>query len=241
MWRIVESSRQIPGFAGSAILVYLLASRCEAALISIDFDNLSAMPNTLGPVPPANQLSNQLVATTGAKFSSGSNFVAVVVHGFATPSQPNIIGGTTAAGNLDYSIPIDIQFFDPANGTTPAVTSFVEILGDWFPVGGTATMQAFDVQGQLITFVTQNDLPVGPTLTINAPGIHSVRISQNGTAGFGANATIGFDNLRFESVQVIPEPGSVIMWSLASIGLLVYGRSRLRARVVRMSRAPLAA
>lgn len=177
-----------------------------AALVSIDFDSLDAMSNSPGSVVPvANRLSDQLVATTGARFSSGSGFVAVVDLLSDTTSPPNLIGGTTPDGLLSYGTPVVVNFFDPSNTATPAITSFVEARGDPVPLAGaTATLEAFDFRGILVGTDTATDSTDGLTLSVSAQNIHSIRISQE-SAAFSFDGTIGLDDLRFETLIAVPE------------------------------------
>src|SRR5437660_570074 len=116
----MRTTFQITAIAAAAAALSLAAGAAGATVNTITFEEagLTAMVNTPGAVVPLGaQLSNQFLSTLGAQFSSGANFVAVVNHGFPslTPTPPNIIGGTTADGRLDYSAAIRVAFFDPTN------------------------------------------------------------------------------------------------------------------------------
>lgn len=192
----------------------------HATSITIDFDSLPAMGNfPSASVPAINRLSDQFLLTTGAIFSSGVDYVAVVDHGSSTPSPPNHIGGVRSDNTMDYAVPITIRFFDPANPTVPGETDFFSVRGDTAPTSaGTATLNAFDFFGNLLASITQPDSN-GLTLSITHPGIHEVRISQNAPSGpFGG--TIGFDDVTFnpvQPVQSVPEAYSVIFLGAATI------------------------
>ncbi len=166
----------------------------------LTFDTLPAMGNAPGAVVPvASRLSTLYQATLGVRFSSGAAFIAVISHGAATPSAPNIIGGTTAAGALRYLEPIHATFVDPANPANPATTNFVSVRGDLLAVPGSATLRAFGLDGSLLGSVTAPDVSSGVLLSLSLPGIHRVEITQ--TSG-----TIGMDNFTFNNVTACPAP-----------------------------------
>ena len=97
-----------------AVATLALAGQAHAAtIITFEEAGLVAMGNSPGTVVPVGaQLSNQFLATNGVSFSSGAGYAAVVDHGqlpIYTPTPPNLIGGTTAGGNLDYSATIVVN------------------------------------------------------------------------------------------------------------------------------------
>src|SRR5689334_10990789 len=173
------------------IASFLSANAANAATITINFDSFPGMNFLGGAVPLASQLSNQLVSTTGAVFSTegGSNYVAVAnleigSPGPHAPSPPNGIGGVTAGGDLFYGIPILVSFFDPANPTTNAETNFVSVRGDLRGIPGNVFLVALDSNGNQIASDTQPDSG-GTLLSVSATGIHTVRMfSQTGTVAF---------------------------------------------------------
>jgi hypothetical protein len=191
-----------------------------------------AMANSPGAaVPAGSQLSTQFLASNGVSFSSGAGYVAVVNHvagcgAPCTPTPPTIIGGTAANGTLSYGTPITAAFFSTANTATKATAGFVRVLGDKFPDGSTATLEAYGVGGNLLGSVSVNEgttFGQGADLSLTLAGIQSVRFFSNG-------ATIGFDNFEFgELSAVVPEPAS---WALMIGGFAIAGISvRRRARV----------
>lgn len=202
----------------------LTPALAQAAIMTIDFDSLPGMGNSPGAaVPVANQLSGGFLGL-GVSFSSEANYVAVVVHGAPTVSMPNIIGGVTATGNLSYGTPITISFFDPSNSSMMGVTDFFSIRGDQAPGPGTATAQAFDINGVSLGSVTASDIAAGLTLSFSMPGIHRVLLTET-------SATIGFDNLMFETPIGVLKPIGVpepITLSLLGAGLLGLGAIRRR-------------
>jgi hypothetical protein len=212
-----------------ALLLSAGAASASVNLITFEESGLTAMSNSPGAaVPLGAQLSNQFLGSLGASFSSGAGYVAVVDHGFPTltPTPPNIIGGTSATGTLDYSAPISVSFFDPANTANAATTDHVKVLGDLFGLGsGTVTLNAFDRFGNLLGTVTDTDnkpLGQGPVLEFDMAGIHSVTFS-------GTSGTVGFDNFEFDTVTAagVPEPAG---WALMIAGFGLAGAALRRRR-----------
>jgi hypothetical protein len=217
--------------ASGALLLSAGAASASVNLITFEEPGLTAMSNSVGAaVPVGAQLSNQFLGTLGASFSSGAGYAAVVNHGFPslTPTPPNLIGGTTAAGTLDYTAAISVAFFDPANTANQATTDHVKVLGDLFGLGsGTVTLNAFDRFGNLLGSVTDTDnkpLGQGPVLEFDMAGIQSVSFS-------GTSGTVGFDNFEFDTVTpvsaAVPEPAS---WALMIAGFGLAGAALRRRR-----------
>jgi hypothetical protein len=219
--------------ASAMLLLGAGAANATVNLITFEEPGLTAMTNSPGAAVPAGaQLSNQFLGTLGASFSSGAGYVAVVDHGFPmlTPTPPNIIGGTSADGRLDYFAPITVSFFDPANTANKATTDHVKVLGDLFGLGsGTATLTAFDSLGNVLGTVTDSDakpLGQGPVLVLDIAGIQSVTFS-------GTSGTVGFDNFEFDPVitagtrGAVPEPAA---WALMITGFGLTGATLRRRR-----------
>lgn len=221
---------------GAAVMLALAAPAYANTVI--DFETLPGgapivgMSNSPGSVVPVTaQLSTQFLASNGVTFSSGASYVAVVNHiagcgAPCTPTPPNIIGGTAANGTLNYATPITASFFSTANTSVKATTGFVRVLGDKFPDGSVATLEAYDAGGNLLGSASANEGTVfgqGADLSLTLAGIQSVRFFSNG-------ATIGFDNFEFgELAAVVPEPAS---WAMMMIGFGAAGAAaRRRTRV----------
>jgi len=196
------------------------------------------MTNSPGAaVPVSAQLSSQFLSSLGVTFTSAGGFVAVVNHfpgiPSATPTFPNIIGGTSTAGLLDYNSPIAASFFVPSNSSVAATTNFVQVLGDRLPLGsGAATLSAFDINGNLLGSVSAPDVgPIGtgPVLSLSFSGIHSVSFSSD-------NGTVGFDNFEFGDLTVVPEPATWAMM-LAGFGMVGFGLRSRRKQAVRVTYA----
>jgi hypothetical protein len=182
----------------TSLVLLLSALSAQTNLITFQEPGLVAMGNAPGQaVPAASRLSTQFLATLGVTFGSNSSFVAVVNHGSATPSAPNLIGGTTAAGALNYLQPITLRFFDPTAPTQPATTDWFRIRGDLSVLHtGTGTVQAYAVDGTLLGAQTLPDVSPGMvfTLAFATPAIHRVVITE--TSG-----TVGWDNVEFQPVR----------------------------------------
>ncbi len=216
----------------AASLAFGLAAAAQADTV-ITFEEmpggLSAMANAPGsPVPIGSQLTSQYLASYGVSFTSLAGYAALVDHGAGnpTPSVPNIIGGTTADGRLDYNAPITISFFDVADTSTKAVTDAFKIQGDWFPLGyGHVFATAYDAAGNVLGTTSDTDDKVfgvsGPVLQFSMAGIHSVVIS-------GDNGTVGFDQLEYGTLVAVPEPQSyaLLLIGLASVAFAAKRRRR---------------
>ena len=200
-------------------------SASPASAVLITFDDLAGMSNAPGAaVPVASRLSDQYLSS-GVRFGSGSAFVAVVNLTSNGPNHaitnPNGIGGVSAAGTLSYGTPIEMSFFDVLTGN-PGVTDAVSIRGDQIAIAGTATLTAFGLDGSLLGSAIANDVNGGLTLSLALAGIHRLVLSET-------SATIAFDNLFFNApvgpVRV-PEPSSVLLVGLGVLGLLAARRRR---------------
>jgi hypothetical protein len=200
-----QSARRIPVIVAVVIPVFwmFVAGQARAQLRVIDFEGLAAMLflDINDPIPPSAQLSDAFLFTHGVKFSSGSPYVAVVDLGVRhATSGTNGIGGSTPKGALTYdrNFPIVVSFFDPRNPSRRAVTNFVSVRGDLQGEGQSITLNAFDVDGNLIASFTTTNVR-GATLTVSTPGIHSVQFlgTHLGTHDEGG---VALDDLTFNNV-----------------------------------------
>ena len=223
-------------FLNSAIIVLLtfnVISSVHAATITFEevSSGLTAMSNSVGSAIPTNsRLTDQYLSSNGVSFTSGAGYAALVNHGGGNPSAsvPNIIGGTTVGGTLDYNAPITISFFDVANPSNKAITNTFAIQGDWFPLGfGQIFATAFNSEGNVLGTTSDTDNKVfgvsGPLLQFNLAGIRSVIIS-------GDNGTVGFDQLEFGdltpvAVADVPLPATLALM-MSGLGLLGFSARR---------------
>ena len=83
----------------------------------------------------------------------------------------------------------------PNDPTTPAVTDFVSITADEFGDGRTIGLEGYDANGQLLATTSAVDMN-GPTLSLAAPGIHSIKIL--------GTSTTAFDDLTFAQLYAAP-------------------------------------
>jgi hypothetical protein len=211
----MKTTKPRRAYAVGLACLLLSVAIAGAQPVTIDFESFTGMTFFSGnPVPAPSQLSSQLLLTSGLTFSSESTpYVAVVAlgGGHAT-SGINGIGGVDASGLLSYATPIRIEFFLPGSPTTPAATDFVSIRNDLIANGTEpVTIEAFDVSGTLLGRTTMIDDHTF-TLSLSAPGIHSVRISEGLSPGAAA-----FDDFTFNGALVaVPEPST---WALFAIGI----------------------
>jgi hypothetical protein len=207
------------------VLVLLAAADLEAGQIVLNFDELPGMNYISGnPIPQSSQLSDHYLSTYDVLFSSGSPYVAVVDLGTSqTTSGTNGIGGSTPLGILTYDrkFPVVAEFFNPSDPSQLAVTDFVSVRGDLVGSGLPITLNAFDINDKLIDSFTTNDTG-GVTLTVSAPGIHSVQflgtMDQDGVA---------LDDFTFNTVgplSAIPEPSSMVLVGIGAIALACAGK-----------------
>lgn len=224
-------NKKVLAFKIIVSMVSSLVTVSHAAVITFEElpDGMVAMVNARGAaVPTGSRLTNQYLESRGVSFTSLAGYAALVSHGSGNPtaSIPNIIGGTTASGGLDYNAPITISFFDVANPSIKAVTDAFKIQGDWYPQGsGLASATAYGAEGNVLGSTSDIDNKIfgvsGPVLQFSFGGIHSVVIR-------GDNGTIGFDQLEYRVLTPVPEPS---IWMMLGIGLTtVLGLGAIRKR-----------
>jgi len=184
---------------------------------------------TGNPIPLDARLSDQFLSTLGVRFASGSDYVPVIFLGDIPNhalSGVNGIGGSTDDGLLTYNdaFPITISFWDPSNSSRPATTDFVSIRGDLRGSSFTVAFDAFDSDGNLVASDSGQDFG-GRTYSVAAASIHSVRFSGVPTPTIGGSGGVGLDDLTFNPVTPVPEPGTLLLLG-AGLARLGYGRRR---------------
>jgi len=139
---------------GGLFLIGLAAALRGSSLI--DFE--APLPAGLTPnnfiqgslVVPTAELTNQY-ENLGVLFSTagGAPYAALIDLTGQAPSGVNGVGSVNAAGDVDYTLDIDIFLVVPGT-TTPAVTDMISIQGDEEPIPGNVVFSAYDVNGNLI-------------------------------------------------------------------------------------------
>ena len=207
------------------ISITSFASQSYASQVVIDFEGLQSMTFIAGSqIPDSAQLSTQYLSSHGVSFSSGADYVAVVALGIGhATSGVNGIGGASSLNTLTYesTTPIVAKFFDPNNNSVAAVTDFVSLRVDMIGNSSNVTLNAYGINGDLITsFTTLNSN--GATLSVSAPGIHSVSF-----IGTTDNDGAAIDDFTFNAVSAVPEPTNVVLWVA---GIFAIGASAMRKR-----------
>ena len=220
---------KLHAIATATLAITLTAGSHAGTLITFEEVpmGLVAMANSPGaPVPSASQLTDQYLSSDGVAFTSLAGYAALVNHGAGNPtaSVPNIIGGTTVSGTLNYNAPITISFFDPSHTSVMAVTDAFKIQGDWYGLGtGSVYATAYGITGNVLGATSDtDDKPfgvAGPVLQFNLAGIHSVVIS-------GDNGTVGFDQLEYGVLTAVPEPATyaLMLGGLTAVGTVARRR-----------------
>jgi len=172
------------------------------------------------PVDPTAQLTNQY-ENLGVLFSTagGAPYAALINLTGQAPSGVNGVGSVNAAGDVDYTLDLDIFLVVPGT-TMPAVTDLISIQGDEDPIPGNVVFSAYDVNGNLVTSGIQPDT-AGGLYSLSAPGIHEFRLHS--TSG-----TVAYDNLSFDtpsSISSTPEPVTI---GFIGLGIALIGGTRLR-------------
>jgi hypothetical protein len=185
-----------------AATLFLLPVVCPGALL--DFEGLTV--NTI--------LTTEFQATDSIVFEENAR-VYFLGANHATSGTLGLYNG----GGI-----ISAMFMLPGN--IPGVTDSVSIKGDLIPISGTVTLQAFDIQNNLLDSDVKPDSPAPATLSVSAPGIHRI-------AFFSQSNTVAFDDLAFNTPvaadedALVPEPASMLLLGTGAV-LLIALRRRVR-------------
>ena len=204
-------------YLGTLLFALVATPWVSAQQIVLNFDELAASTNFFPNqfIPLANRLSTGYLASFGVQFSSTAGYVGVMQLGIGNAvSGVNGISSSTSINTVTYSStdPLIAAFFDPANTSVPGITNFVSLSTDLQGNGITVTLQAFDINDQLIGTFTTPDTG-GTILSLSVAGIHSVHFLGNGSSGV--------DDFKFNPVvAAVPEPGSLILASVSAVGLM---------------------
>ncbi|MEO2168469.1 MAG: PEP-CTERM sorting domain-containing protein, partial [bacterium] len=102
---------------------------------------------------------------------------------------------------------------------------FVSITGDLIGSIHTVSFDAFDIFGNLLDTDGGRDRG-GRIYSVAAQSIHEVRFSGVNTPTIGGSGGVGLDDLTFNPVDPIPEPGTVLLLGLGLVGLAARKRQR---------------
>lgn len=195
-------------FIALFVTVFQAGQLCAEPIV-IDFEQFEGMDCTYAnpgetPVPESCQLFDQLLASYGLIFTSGSPFVAVLDYWRCVPSGRRFIEGSTPDGlwtcSSDY--PVTITFRKPGDGSIPAVTDFVSVHADLCGDGNPITLKAYDVEGNLVASCTRPDS--GAILEVSTPGkiIHQVKFFGHPYLHDG----VAIDDLTFNAPVPVNRP-----------------------------------
>ncbi len=209
------------------ITIALLAS-CSAIGQSydhtIDFESFPGnLRLTQGQIiEPASRLSDQLRSTLGISFSSGAPYVGVLALGLGhATSGVNGISGSNSNNQVDYTAfnPIDFRFWDPNNVTVASGTNSFSVRADNLASGQAMSLTAYDVNNNILSTWTGID-GAGTLMTVSSASsdIHRVR--------FVGNNRTALDDVQFNTVAAVPEPGTIIAMGVGIAGVLRQRRKR---------------
>lgn len=212
-------------FYKSSLFLFGVAAVLHGATL-IDFEAPlppGLTPNNFvsgSPVDLTAELTNQY-ESLGVLFSTagGAPYAALINLTGQAPSGVNGVGSVNAAGDVDYTLDLDIFLVVPGT-TIAAVTDFISIQGDEEPIPGNVVFSAYDVNGNLLTSGTLPDT-AGGLYSLSAPGIHEFRLHS--TSG-----TVAYDNLSFDTPSLttsVPEPGTI---GFVALGMASIAGTRLR-------------
>lgn len=183
-----------------ALTVALLAIPAAIPAAVLDFEGF-----TVGTF-----LADEYQASAGIVFEENAR-----IHFLGGGHATSGIHGLFNAGSI-----ISARFMLPGN--IPAVTDSVSIKGDRIPIPGNVTLQAYDINGNLVDDDVRPD--VGPTvLSAAGSGIHRIVF-------FAETRTVAFDDLSFNTpvaapAQTVPEPATAMLLLCGVAGLIALRRT----------------
>lgn len=230
--------RPTTAFLGITLLLGAVGS-AGATIVTVDPDDFASLPphTDISTLVPGVTLATRLGRNPGVETEvfaltslvpPSSNWVFGHTADPASPQHPNAPAWGKSWGGVTYSPPDYFEYFE-ARFDTP--TDWVSL--DFIPNGSSDVngyLSAWTPSGIQITkiYTDNGALVVGVpmTLSISAPNIGYIRASWD-DGGRCHNGEL--DNLRFETA--IPEPASIVIWSLIGLtcGVLSYRRKKQAA------------
>ncbi len=210
------------GFAWVFALVILFAAP-DQALAVINFDELvpsDQLPPGNAGLFPADQyffdgiLFDMSIQIQDVEASAPSFFNQFFLPGGGTGSNALALNASA------LSLSLEGMFVLPGTSML-GLTDFVQVDAFDGNLGTSIGMlEAFDIDGALIESVTGVTGESQHALfTINAPGIASIRLTQDDDGGL-------FDNLTFNAPVPIPEPGTFLLLAAGLVGIVIAGARR---------------
>lgn len=195
---------------GLCSMVMLAGIPGTASATLIHFDDRAGMnpPLSQGLPVALEYLVDDEYLSEGVLFNAGGGGIAICAGSNAI-SPRNAAAGTSTGPILDFYEPIYASFC--ADGSTPAIVDTVSIT--LTSTSTSSVLNAYDYYGR---FLGSTYGGTSKTLTVSYTGlIHSVIISPHYAA---------FDNLTFEGLTSIPEPGMVCLLGMGGVVMVKRGK-----------------
>lgn len=181
--------------------------------VVVDFQNFEGMDILaigaspgVTPIPEPARLFDQLLPSHGLIFTSGSPYASVIYYErYGCIPGGKGIQGSTPDGLWSFSSlhPIVINFFKPGDTSVPAVTDFVSIQGDYCGNGEEITVQAYDINGSLLTSCPGPDN--GTVLAVSSPTKATHEVWLLGHLSMTDEGVV-WDNLTFNTPVPVNTP-----------------------------------
>jgi hypothetical protein len=189
--------------------VAALNSTLSDAGSAYTFNSLGATSNFPGASSGATLTENGDAAISGP--GNTTITIETVLSGYTTPTSATYVNlSSTATTILNRTTIGDTQ---TSNSSFNALSPFAELITP--PVTFTSTGSSRQPFGPVVTNLDVGRVPPGYTLDTSA----TLKLTS-GTDTFGVGA-----KLQLDTEEAVPEPSSLTLLGLGSLGLLGYGRS----------------
>jgi PEP-CTERM motif len=210
--------RVVAVLAVTILSVFALASAAPAASYFIDFETLPGGGTPTVSAPVMGSYSAWGVGFSGGGLATQPTFVPGT-----TPSTGGTPPGSMYAGTRSRNVQQGAEFDLIATFTTPVMALSANVIT---ALNRTATMTAYDAGGTAIGTVTYaasaTDYLLGSQTLTSATPIASVRWVSSAPI----QSVTGIDNLWYRPT---PEPGTLLLFGLGAIGVVVAARRRRRS------------